>query len=318
MTEALEYTVNGVCPLLILIVVGYCMRLIGILKTDTAKGINKLCFKLLLPCSLFKSVYGMQEGASINGGYLAYCIGGIFVEIVLAILVGRTLLKDRKKIGSFTQGVFRGNFVLLGLPFAASLFGEEGTTIVSTLMPFTVFLYNALAVIVLSYFAADNSGMHLNIGKLLLEILKNPLIISIAAGWLLRLLPFRIPTVFMTAIGNIGGTASPIAVLVLGAQFDPGSFRNNLGTVFTAAGIRLIVYPAIACAIGIALGFTGNEIGCMFILFGTPTAVSSHIMAINQGCDGDLAGDILVATTGLSLVTIFTGVFVLKLTGIIG
>jgi predicted permease len=45
---------------------------------------------------------------------------------------------------------------------------------------------------------------------------------------------------------------------------------------------------------------------------GAPTAVSSYTMAQQMGGDGELAGEIVVFTTGVSIITIFIWIFVLK------
>ena len=55
----------------------------------------------------------------------------------------------------------------------------------------------------------------------------------------------------------------------------------------------------------------------MLICFGAPTAVSSYIMAKKMGNDHDLAGQILLLSTMFCVVTIFSGIFILKTLGLI-
>ena len=65
------------------------------------------------------------------------------------------------------------------------------------------------------------------------------------------------------------------------------------------------------------MGFTGPAIGAIFIVFGAPTAASSYIMAQSMGSDGDLAGEIVVFTTMMSVLSIFVGIAALRGFGII-
>ena len=66
-----------------------------------------------------------------------------------------------------------------------------------------------------------------------------------------------------------------------------------------------------------ALGFTGTSLGCVFIVFGGPAAVSSYIMAKQMKSDHELASQILLISTLMSLFTMFAGIFILRTTGLI-
>ena len=317
MLDSLMYTVNGVCPVLLMIVIGFVLRQTGMRKVATAENMNKICFKVLLPCSLFKSIYNMDLNVAFNAKFVGYCVAGIMFETAILALLVPFVIKDRKRVGSFIQGVYRGNFLLLGLPLATNLFGTDGENLVSMLMPFAIICFNVFAVIVLTVYGSGDGKAKINVKSLLLGIVKNPLIGATVVSVLLRLLPFRIPAVFNSTIGNVASMATPLALLVLGAQFNPKGFKNNFRTSFIAAMLRLVAFPALFVAVALLLGFEGAAVGCVFILFGVSTAVSSHIMAINLGCDGDLAGDILVCTAAFSMLTLFLGIFLMRTVGII-
>ncbi|MBQ7890483.1 MAG: AEC family transporter, partial [Erysipelotrichaceae bacterium] len=47
---------NVVLPLLMLVVVGYLLKMKHFFNETTLKQMNKLVFSLLIPCSLFKSI----------------------------------------------------------------------------------------------------------------------------------------------------------------------------------------------------------------------------------------------------------------------
>ena len=53
----------------------------------------------------------------------------------------------------------------------------------------------------------------------------------------------------------------------------------------------------------------------IFVLFGSPAAVASYIMAKNMKSDGELAGQILLLTSMLCPITLFSGIFVMKSIG---
>ena len=48
---------------------------------------------------------------------------------------------------------------------------------------------------------------------------------------------------------------------------------------------------------------------------GSPTAISSYVMAQQSGNDGDLAGQVVIVTTIVSVATMFVWIFALRACG---
>ena len=79
-----------------------------------------------------------------------------------------------------------------------------------------------------------------------------------------------------------------------------------------AALVKLVVLPALALPLGVVLGFRQDALIALLVMTGTPSAVSSYIMAENMGNDGVLANGIVAVTTLLSAVTVTGWVFLLR------
>jgi predicted permease len=60
------------------------------------------------------------------------------------------------------------------------------------------------------------------------------------------------------------------------------------------------------------LNYKGTELGIMFILFASPTAIVSFIMAEAMGANSKLAGNIILISTLGSVFTIAAGILILK------
>ena len=93
--------------------------------------------------------------------------------------------------------------------------------------------------------------------------------------------------------------------------------RNNLKYLIPAVAAKLILLPAAALLTARALSFGPLETFIYFTIFATPAATASYPMASNMGGDGALAGEMVVLSTCLSVITIFLWVFFLKSQGII-
>ena len=79
-------------------------------------------------------------------------------------------------------------------------------------------MYNVLAVISLEMF----NGKRPNVGKILLGIVTNPLIIGSVLGVLFVLFQIPIPTPIYDTITDISSIATPLAFIILGASFSFG------------------------------------------------------------------------------------------------
>ena len=86
---------------------------------------------------------------------------------------------------------------------------------------------------------------------------------------------------------------------------------------FVATLIKLILIPGVFTYIAICLGFRGVDLAVMFLLFASPAAVSSFVMAKAMSANSKLAGNIVLMTTLGASVTITLGVYILKSLGVV-
>lgn len=80
--------------------------------------------------------------------------------------------------------------------------------------------------------------------------------------------------------------------------------------------VRLFAAPVVFLSLAVALGFRGVPLCGAMLVFATPVAVNSYTMALQMDGDADLAGGIVLLTTGLSCLTLFLWIFLLKALGL--
>jgi predicted permease len=173
-------------------------------------------------------------------------------------------------------------------------------------------LFNLLAVAVLDFY----SGREIKPGKMLLDILKNPLIIGCALGIAALLLGIHFPAPIHTALRDMSRVASPLMLFLLGAFFRFDQISSKPKELIAVLLGRLIVLPALGLLGAVLLGFRGIELASLMVLFGSSTAVASFTMAQQMGGDAELAGDIVVSTSVFSAVTMFLWIFAFKTLGV--
>jgi predicted permease len=160
-------------------------------------------------------------------------------------------------------------------------------------------------------------GRSSNIKKACINVLKNPIIIGIFLGLPFSIFGISIPVIPLKAVTSIAQTATPIALLVVGAGFEGAKAIKKIKLTAVATFIKLVLLPLIFFPFAIAFGFRGSELVAILIMLGSPTTVTCYIMAKNMGNDEVLSSSIVVMATLLSSVTLTGWIFVLKVMGLI-
>ncbi len=322
--ENLLFTVNAILPLIILVFIGWFIKKIKLIKEEFVSSLSKLCFYVLLPVLLFKNVYD-ADFKSTNYkliGYILICVVAIFLITLVGVIL---FVKDRKKKGVILQAIFRSNLAFIGIPLATSLF-ESGTqsmlnagVTVALISAFTIPLFNVLAVVSLSIFDEQK----INFKKIFINIIKNPLIIGIVIGLIFNLmrtevfktdfyLKNNLPFLYKS-ISDLAQLASPLALIMVGGQFEFKATKNLFKYISVVVLAKMVIVPFLTLGCAILLGqFKNYELVGILVVFATPTAVASAIMAKEMDQDSELAGQLVVFTTLISCITIFIAVYILK------
>jgi predicted permease len=160
-------------------------------------------------------------------------------------------------------------------------------------------------------------------------IVTNPLILGVAIGLICLAVrelfknwgvEFRLYNMkwFKTTVGYLANTATPVALLVLGGQFELNVVARLKKQIVIGTVARCVFVPLIGLGVAYLFfpTFGGEYFASYIALFATPVAVSSAIMAQEMGGDGDLAGQLVVWTTLCSAVTLFIAIVLFRAIGI--
>ena len=296
-------SLNAVISIFTTMAVGYGAKRMLHLEKAAIGRFNTMVFYTLLPLMLFYNIYSsnLRGGAGLQS--LALALSVLLVLFLLTWAFIKRVEPMNSRRGVMIQASFRSNFLLLGMPLIQELCPGADLAVVSIMLAIVVPCYNALAVVTLETF----SRKHINIRHILLGIAKNPLIVASVAGLLANLSGLRLPDCLENPISQLGASASPVALLLLGAQFEFQDVRLHRRNLAICTALRLLVYPGAA--------LRGPEFAALISMFATPTAVSSFSMAAQMGGDPELAASAVTVTTLLSAATMFLWIFLFKSLG---
>ncbi len=309
--ENLMISANAVLPMCLIMALGYGTRRLGWIRREEIFAINKIAFRIFLPCLLYYNVYCSDLSGSFDPLLMAYAVGGVLLTFGLSL--GYTLLTEKlpERRGVMIQGMFRSNYVIMGIPVATALLGSDQLGTVSILIAVVVPLFNMLAVVVLEVFRGQKpKPLHV-----LGQIVKNPLVIASALGILTLAAGIRLPHILERTIQNVSAIASPLQLFLLGAFFQFSGLKTYRRELVTVSAAKLIISPGLFLGLGALLGFRGVAFVSLIGIFASPTAVNSFTMAQQMGGDAELAGDIVVTTSAVSILTMFLWIFLFKSLG---
>lgn len=305
-----------VAPLCIMMLIGYGIRKAQWVDEHSLNVMNRLVFKIFLPILVFMNVYRLNL-EEIKSGKILDLVLMIWLIILFVIFASLILLKikvpDIKRRTVMTQGIFRSNLVLFGLPVATSIYGTENTTTITLLIATVIPAFNILSVILLE----RTRKAKVEIKDLIISILKNPFIIVSILGVILILFDIKIPSFLESPLNSISKVGTPLAFIILGATLNFKSLTKNWKALFVVAVGKLILVPSLTFTLAYCLGFGQEVIVAIIGAMASPTAVSSFSMAKALDIEGELAGQIVVVTTVSSIVTLFFWIAGLKMAGLI-
>ena len=326
--QAFLFAVNAVIPIMLLMVLGFFLKKIGLMGIDFSKQINKVVYRVFLPVMLFLNIYKIESFAAIDFGYVFYTIAAVFVIFLVSIPLVCLVSRKNSYRGVLLQATFRSNYAFIGIPLAQSLFGDEGVVVATLLSAIIVPFYNVLATVSLSIFRGD--GEKISVKKILLSIIKNPLIQSIFIGLLALLvreifvatdISFRLSNIkaIYTPLNQLSSLATPLALISLGAQFEFSAVSSLKKEIIFGTVARSLAVPLLCIGLPLVFAptaFSGAHYAAFVAAFATPVAVSTVPMAQEMDGDIQLAGQLVVWSTLFSAFTVFFCSLALKLVGV--
>lgn len=292
---------EAILPVFITMLIGYAARRGGLMSESDVRRFNAVNFKSFMPVMLFESIYRSDLETAVDPALIAFSV--VSALVMLALCIGFVMLteKDNARRGVMIQGLYRSNFVLVGIPVADALMQGGDISVVSVQLAVVVPIFNVAAVLILEGFG----GKKPSIGHLLIDVAKNPLIIASVLGIAFLALDIRLPQILTTVVEDMSDVAGPLALFTLGAffRFDGlGKYKKQLAIVCTG---RLIVIPGIFLTAAFLLGFRGAGFAGIMALFASCSAIASYIMASEMGGDAELAGNIVICTSFLCSFTLY-------------
>lgn len=314
------YSINVTMPIFLVMVIGWMLKQRGMLDEHFVSVTNKFNFQVTLPFMVFRDLAAVDIKAVFDFKYVMFC--ALVTTVCFFVIWGgaKLLLKDQTMTGAFVQASFRSSAAVMGLAFIENIYGSSamGPLMIIGAVP----LYNIFSVIVLTFEAQpDDADAKRDMSRLKqagINIVKNPIIIAIVLGLIVAYFQIDFPTIVDNTVGYIAKTATPLALIGMGAGFEGRKALAKIKPTIAASLIKLVAQPLVFVPLAVALGFTGEKLIGILVMLAAPATPSCYIMAKSMKNDGVLTASIVVLTTLLAAFTLTGWIFVLKCLQLIG
>ncbi len=312
MLDSFIFSIEATLPVFALILLGILLRRIGIFTEEYASATDKYVFKIALPVLLFKDIAGMDLRRDFDLGFVALCAAVALLMFFGVWGLSATLVKDKHSVGAFAQGSARGSAAILGVALVENICGSSG--LAPMMIIAAVPIFNIMSVVILTVSAGEKK---VSAGEIFRDIVTNPIIIGVLIGVPFSAFGVALPHVISSAVNSVAATATPMALLAIGASFKLASAVKKLRPAAAAALVKLFLLPAVFLPAAILLGLRDSALISFFVMVGAPTTVTAYTMSKNMGGDHVLSSNIVMISTLISLFSVTLWVFILRLAGLI-
>ena len=308
--DNLMFSLNATVPVFLMMVLGLVFRKLGWLDETFADKMNKFVFMVPLPVLVFEDLATVDFAEVWDTRFVFFCFAVTLVSIGIAAGIS-CLWKDKSLQGEFIQVSYRSSAALLGVALIQNIYGGAGMA--PLMMIGSVPLYNVMAVVVLSFFHPERKGIDREVMKRTVKgIVTNPIIIAIVLGLLWSALRIPMPSIMQKTVSGIGGMATPMGLMAMGAAFDVRKAFAKAKPAAAAVFIKLVGFCALFLPVAVALGFRESELVAILVMLGSATTVSCFVMAKNMGHEGVLTSSVVMLTTLFSGFTLTGWIYLLR------
>ena len=300
--EVIRISATAIAPLMVFMALGYFFQKRNYLNPQSTKQLNIIVFRFFISLMCGETIYKANLKEDVELLPVLIVAFGIIIIFALSWLIVPRFIKDKTQIPVMIQGLYKANYALLGIPLAQSLCGSDDIGVISVIAVVLVPLNNALSAFIFEKYTGTATSKL----SLALKIVKNPLVVGSLLGILLNVTGVKIPSWIMTGIiSKLSALATPLSMIALGASFEFGFIKKYKAHLFWACLGKLVILPLVILPITIALGVRHVGLVGVMIYAAAPNAINSYSTAVAMGGDADLANEIVVMSSILSMFTMF-------------
>lgn len=296
--------IDSVVPIFGLILAGYVMGHVGLISRAGSDGLSSFVFYAAVPALLFRTAatrvdLGVLEFdivlAYYSGTLLTYVVGAVLARLLFAMRTSEQAL-----VG---MSAAFGNTVLMGIPLILALYGAAGLASMMLIVGLQTIVLVPLTTLIVEFGRpGERSGL---LNTVMTAVVKNPIILSLAAGVAVGTAGWPIPGPADRFIDLLSAAAAPAALFALGATLTTFRLRGAIGEALAITAMKLAVHPAAVWLLAsYAFRLEPRLAAIATITAALPVGATTFIVAQHRNVRPERTASAIMVSTGISVVTL--------------
>lgn len=304
-----------VAPVFGLIVVGYLAGRFRLLPEAAIQGISAYAFTLAIPALLCRTIATAEFGNLAAGGvWASFYTAGFLTWFAASALTSFMLRRPAADAPAIAMTATFGNTVMLGIPLALGTYGPKAGAVIALVLSVHAPIW-WLTGMLQAQASGGQKGQTLRqlFQGLMLDLVRNPIVIGIMLGVAWRLTGFTMPKALDRLLELLAQSGVPTALVALGLSLTAFRIKGQGATLGTVLALKLIFMPLIAWLMATHV-FALDAIarGVVVILAAMPTGANAFLFAtrldraVNSASGAVALGTAIAALTASLLVWALT------------
>lgn len=307
-----------VAPVFGLIGLGWLVVKTGYVSDGAGRVLAEFAFKIAMPVLLFRAMLSIGEMPGSPLMLVAAYFGAAAVVWLLAVIATTVVLRrPQRDAAGIAMGATFSNSVMLGIPLALSAFGPEAAAPAALLVSLDTPILWIAATLHVSLFAnADDGTSPLRaVGRIVVDIIKNPIVAALIAGTVARIVGFEPPDLLDKFLELIAQAAVPTALAALGMSLATYKMSGQAPSLGVICLLKIVAFPIltyVACVHVFDLPPLFSAIAILFAAM--PVGANAYLFAERYQSAPRSVSTSIAISTAIALVTVSALLFVLTRT----
>jgi len=290
-------------PFFAILGLGYFAARARFFSEQATAHLTKFVFYFALSAMIFRFAATLNLAGVFHApSVLAYLTGTLAVYL-LATIVALMRKTGLEQAAIEAQCAAIGNVGFLGIPMLVLLMGPAAVGPVMIVLATDLIVFGSLIVILIS--AKRDGRMSLAVlGPVALGLLKNPMVMAMAAGLIWSALALPLPAPALDFLTLLGAAATPGALFAIGASLAEKSAERKSIAIWLSTA-KLALHPlAVAFAATVLFEVPPFTAAVMIAAASMPTAGNVYILAQHYGIAPVRVSSTILISTVVSVLSL--------------
>jgi malonate transporter len=301
----MESVFEAILPVFGILIIGYAAARLGLMEQSGIDGLSKFVFNFAVPLLLFRKLAqaGLPDPMPWELPIAFY--GGVTAIFLVTAMLGATLFRrGRAEAVSYGAAACYGNVILVGIPIVLAVYGDRASVPLFIIAGIhTLFL---IPLVSLGYaFVGGNGRGFASLGDIVGDLVRNPILIGLAAGLLYGRYGPPLPHVVSETMRLLGEASMPAALFAVGGTLARYSIGGQVAHAFMLSLIKLVLLPLVVWFLAerfVGLPHLWTKVAVL--LAALPSGVTAFLLADRYGAAKNTVTTTVVLSTLLGLVTV--------------